>query len=293
VSTEDIALSATGLGRRYRRGWALRDCGFELPAGRIAALVGPNGAGKSTLMRIAAGVVPASAGEVRVFGDRPGQRGIHPRLGFLAQDKPLYPSFTVAEMMRAGRSMNARWDSDYVRRLIDEAGVPLGARISTLSGGQRTRVALAAALGRHPDLLMLDEPLADLDPLARTEVMQTLMAEAAEHGLTVLLSSHVLSELDTVCDYLLLLIRGEVRLSGEVDDVLAQHALMVGRAGELPFPPEAVVENRTAGRQATVLVRSPWSVGADDWQRSQPTLEEVTLAYLRSARDRAEEEVAA
>lgn len=281
----DFALTASGLGRRYRRGWALRDCGFALPVGRIAALVGPNGAGKSTLMRIAAGLLRPTEGEIRVLGDAPGDGGIHPGLAFLAQDKPLYRTFTVAEILRAGRNLNPRWDQAYAERLIREADLPMTARLSTLSGGQRTRVALAAVLARRPDIVMLDEPLADLDPLARQEFMQALLGEVAEYGITVLLSSHVLSDLDGICDFLLLLARGRVRLSGDVEGLLAEHQLMVGPAGVLPFPEESIVESRVTGRQATVLVRSPWSVGVDGWERHDPTLEELTLAYLRSARD--------
>lgn len=292
------ALTATGLSCRFRRPWrpgraervvwALRDCELTLPAGRIAALVGPNGAGKSTLMRIAAGIVRPTAGELRIFGEPPGTEGTHARLAFLAQDKPLYRGFTVAELLRAGAELNDRWDAAYARRLVEEAGVPLEARAATLSGGQRTRVALALALGRRPDLVLLDEPLADLDPLARQEVMGCLLAEVAEHGLTVVLSSHVLAELDGVCDYLLVLAGGRIRLAGDVEDLLAQHQLLIGPAelvADSPFPTSAVVEHRVTGRQATVLVRAPWSGGGDGWQRVTPSLEELTLAYLRAARD--------
>lgn len=306
-SADVPALTATGLSCRFRRPWrpgtrargvvwALRQCDLTLPAGRVAALVGPNGAGKSTLMRIAAGIVRPTAGEVRIFGEPPGAGGTHARLAFVAQDKPLYRGFTVAELLRAGAELNSHWDAAYARRLVREAGVPLEARAATLSGGQRTRVALALALGRRPDLVLLDEPLADLDPLARREVMGCLLAEVAEHGLTVLLSSHVLAELDGVCDYLLLLADGWVHLAGDVENLLAQHQLLIGPAALLadsapascaelsPFPAEAVVERRVTGRQASVMLRTPWSGGADGWTRVEPSLEELTLAYLRAAR---------
>lgn len=285
-SSEGLALVASGLGRRYRHGWALRDCNLALPAGRIAAVVGPNGAGKSTLMRVVAGILPPTTGDVRVFGERVGDRGTHARLAFLAQDKPLYRSFTVVEILHAGRALNPRWDQTYAERLVREADVPFNARLSSLSGGQRTRVALAVALGRRPDLVMLDEPLADLDPLARQEFMQGLLAETVEHGLTVLLSSHVISELEGVCDFLLLLTRGRVQLAGDIDDLVSEHQLLIGPAEQLPFPPAAVVERRTTGRQASVLLRAPWSVGVEGWQRHAPTLEELTLAYLRTSRQR-------
>jgi ABC-2 type transport system ATP-binding protein len=262
----------------------LRQCDLTVPAGRVAALVGPNGAGKSTLMRIAAGIVRPTEGEIRIFGEPPGTRGTHARLAFLAQDKPLYRGFTVAELLRAGAELNSRWDAAYARRLVQEAGVPLAARVATLSGGQRTRVALALALGRRPDLVLLDEPLADLDPLARQEVMSCLLAEVAEHGLTVVLSSHVLAELDGVCDHLLLLANGRVHLAGDVESLLAQHQLLIGPAESMPFAASAVVERRVTGRQASVLLRTPWSGSADGWTRVTPSLEELTLAYLRAAR---------
>jgi ABC-2 type transport system ATP-binding protein len=274
------ALVAAGLGKRYRRGWALKDCAFTLPAGRIAALIGPNGAGKSTLMALATGLLRATEGTVDVLG----------RPGFLAQGKPLYQGFTVEEMLRAGRELNPDWDDDYARRLVDEARVPLGAKVRTLSGGQRTRVALAVALGRRPRVLLLDEPLADLDPLARQEVMGALMAEVAEAGTTVVLSSHVIADLDGICDHLLLLDDGRVRLAGDVEDLLAEHRLLVGPR-TLEVPPGAVVERRDTERQSTLLVRGladPPGVEAHE-----PTLEELTLGYFRAGRAAAEREVAA
>lgn len=274
------ALVAAGLGKRYRRGWALKDCTFTLPAGRIAALIGPNGAGKSTLMSLATGLLRQTEGSVEVLG----------RPGFLAQGKPLYQGFTVEEMLRAGRKLNQDWDDDYARRMIDEARVPLKAKIRTLSGGQRTRVALAVTLGRKPELLLLDEPLADLDPLARQEVMQALLAEVAETGTTVVLSSHVIADLDGICDHLLLLSDGRVRLAGDVEDLLAEHRLLVGPRS-LEVPPDAVVERRDTERQSTVLVRGLKDL--PDVEVLQPTLEELTLGYFRAGRETAERKVAA
>jgi ABC-2 type transport system ATP-binding protein len=275
-----IALDATALTMRYRRGWGLRDCTFRLPAGRIAALIGPNGAGKSTLMRIATGLQRQTSGEIRVLGQAPGRHGANRRLAFLGQDKPLFRSFTVEEMLRAGAKLNPGWDDQYARRLVREADVPFGARIGTLSGGQRTRVALAIALGRRPELVMLDEPLADLDPIARQDVMHTVLAEVAETGMTVLLSSHVIADLDGVCDHLLLLAGGQVRLQGDVEDLLTQHRVLVG-SRELVLP-DGVVEARTTGRQATVLARTTDVPG---WDNNEPSLEELALAYLRSAKE--------
>lgn len=274
-----IALDATALTMRYRRGWGLRDCTFGLPAGRISALIGPNGAGKSTLMRIATGLQRQTSGEIRVLGQAPGKHGANRRLAFLGQDKPLFKGFTVEEMLRAGAKLNPGWDDQYAQRLVREADVPFGAKISTLSGGQRTRVAFAIAMGRRPELVMLDEPLADLDPIARQEVMHAVLAEVAETGMTVLLSSHVIADLDGVCDHLLLLADGQVRLQGDVEDLLTQHRVLVG-SRELVLP-DGVVEARTTGRQATVLARTPDVPG---WDNNEPSLEELALAYLRSAR---------
>jgi ABC-2 type transport system ATP-binding protein len=284
VTSPTVALEASGLGRRYRRGWALRDCSFALPAGRVSALVGPNGAGKSTLMALAVGLLEPSAGTITVLGRTPSRKGTHPGLAFLAQGKPLYRRFTVDETLRAGRHLNPRWDQPYAERLVAAAGVRMDARIGTLSGGQRTRVALAVALARRPDLLMLDEPLADLDPLAREEVMRAVMAEVAETGMTVLFSSHILAEVEAVCDHLLLLAGGRVRLTGDIDDLVAGHRVLIGPSGPggPRFTPSEVVEARTAGRQRTVLVKAGGWAGVTEWDQHEPTLEELTLAYLRT-----------
>ncbi|WP_052685423.1 ABC transporter ATP-binding protein [Lentzea aerocolonigenes] len=214
---------ADDLGKKYSRGWALRDCTLQIPAGRIVALVGPNGAGKSTLMGMITGLLRPTAGRIAVFGDVPNGRGMHASVAFLTQAKPLYPQFTVTETLRYGRNANPGWDQAYAESLVEKANVPFGARVGTLSGGQRTRVALALALGKRPRLLMLDEPLADLDPLARETVLQTLVDEARTQGITVLLSSHVLAELEDVCDHLVLLTSGRVRLAGDVDQLLREH----------------------------------------------------------------------
>jgi ABC-2 type transport system ATP-binding protein len=222
---------AENLGKKYARGWALRDCTLEIPPGRVVALVGPNGAGKSTLMGMITGLLRPTAGRLTVFGDEPNGRGIHPAVAFLAQAKPLHPQFTVAETLRYGRSANPGWDQAYAEQLVEKAQVPFAANVGTLSGGQRTRVALALALGKRPRLLMLDEPLADLDPLARETVLRTLLQECRTQGITVLLSSHVLAELEGVCDHLVLLTGGRVRLAGDVSELLRAHAAQPGSQG--------------------------------------------------------------
>jgi ABC-2 type transport system ATP-binding protein len=219
---------AEDLGKKYPRGWALRECTLTIPAGRVVALVGPNGAGKSTLMGMITGLLRPTTGRITVFGDVPNGRGMHPAVAFLTQAKPLYPQFTVAETLKLGRHANPTWDQAYAEGLVERAQVPFAAKVGTLSGGQRTRVALALALGKRPRLLMLDEPLADLDPLAREAVLETLVQECREQDITVLLSSHVLAELEDVCDHLVLLTDGRIRLAGDVDALLRAHA---GRPG--------------------------------------------------------------
>lgn len=270
-----IALAADGLGlrhgRRSRASWALRDCAFALPAGRVCALVGPNGAGKSTLLALAAGLLRPTEGTIT----GPGRE----RLAYVAQDKPLHPRLTVADSLRLGRELNpGRWDETAARRVLAGELDPR-ALVRGLSGGQRTRVALALALGKRPELLLLDEPMADLDPLARHRIMGLLMADAAEHGTTVVLSSHLLTELDGACDHLLLLQSGRIRLDGAVDDLLARHTLLTGPVAGLA--PHTVVESRTTGRQLTALVR-PEGPLEGPWEATAPSLEDVLLAHLRT-----------
>ncbi|AQU67892.1 ABC transporter ATP-binding protein [Streptomyces niveus] len=274
------AIEATGLGKRYgkRSGWALRECSFRVPAGRICALVGPNGAGKSTLLAQAAGLLPATEGGVRVLGEHPADA--RERIAYVAQDKPLYGQLTIRDTLRMGHELNpGRWDSGAAERIVTEGRLDLGVRVRKLSGGQRTRVALALALGKRPELLLLDEPMADLDPLARHQLMGTLMAEAATHGTTVVISSHILTELEGTCDYLLLLDDGRIRLGGETEDLLTAHRLVTGPVRDLA--PHTVVDARTTGRGLTALIRPDGPVGPD-WQTVEPSLEELLLAHLRS-----------
>ncbi|WP_035794747.1 ABC transporter ATP-binding protein [Kitasatospora mediocidica] len=271
-----------GLGKRYRRGWALRNCSFRLPAGRICALVGPNGAGKSTLLSVLAGLLVPTEGSVELLGMPLGDRESVGRVAFVAQDKPLYTGFTVAELLRLGEELNPRWDRDKAELVVAGGGFPRSARIGSLSGGQRTRVSLALALGKRPDLLILDEPMSDLDPLARHQLMGLLMAEAAERGTTVLMSSHVVSELQEVCDYLVLVADGAVRMAGDVEEILGAHRLLVGDQRDEPhLAGHQLVESRLAGRTLSALVR-PLGPLRGDWQSSTPTLEELLLAHLRS-----------
>ncbi|WEO96641.1 ABC transporter ATP-binding protein [Streptomyces sp. FXJ1.172] len=279
----DTALRAEALGKRFGRrrgGWALRECGFRLPTGRVCALVGPNGAGKSTLLALAAGLLPPTEGRLTVLGTSPAEA--RPRVGFVAQDKPLYPQLTVAETLLMGAGLNpGRWEADVAERIVAGGDLDPKARVRTLSGGQRTRVALALALGKRPELLLMDEPMADLDPLARHELMGTLMAEAAQYGTTIVMSSHVVAELEDSCDHLLLVGGGRIRLAGEIDDLRAAHRRVSGAAGTAGLDGHTVVESRTTGRQLTALIR-PAGPLTGDWRASVPSLEELVLAHLRN-----------
>ncbi|MFC3575871.1 ABC transporter ATP-binding protein [Streptomyces yaanensis] len=281
----EAAIEAYGVGKRYRRGWALKDCSFRLPAGRVCGLVGPNGAGKSTLMGMAVNLLQPTTGAIRVFGATPGSEEAGRRTAFLGQDKPLFRRFTVAEMLRLGRELNPVWDQGTAEAIVHSGDVPFDARIGTLSGGQRTRVAFALAFGRRPDLLILDEPMADLDPLVRQELTSLLLAEAAEHGTTVLLSSHLLADLESTCDYLVVVASGGVRLAGEVDELLTAHTLLTGAdrgdGVRQDLARHTVVESRVNGGQVTVLTRPDGPV-AGPWRAQAPALEEVLLAYLRN-----------
>ncbi|MGW0842204.1 ABC transporter ATP-binding protein [Streptomyces sp. NPDC002787] len=275
------AMEAAALGKRFgwrRGGWALRDCTLRLPVGRVCAVVGPNGAGKSTLLAHAAGLLGPTEGGISVLGTTPA--AARERIAYVAQDKPLYPQLTVAETLRLGRELNPRrWDTAAAERVVDEGGLDRGAKIRSLSGGQRTRVALALALGKRPELLLLDEPMADLDPLARHQLMGALLADSAERGTTVVMSSHVVAELEGSCDHLFLLGAGRVRLAGPLEDILAAHTLVTGPVADLA--PHTVVESRTKGRQLTALIRPQGPVGPA-WQTAEPTLEELVLAHLRA-----------
>jgi ABC-2 type transport system ATP-binding protein len=217
-------IEASGLGKRYRRSWALRECTLEVPAGRVTALVGPNGAGKSTLLNLAVGLTAPSAGTVTVLGGRrAGSPAALDGIAFVAQDTPLYKTLTVADMIYLTRSLNRRFDQPYARARLDELGIPPRRRAGKLSGGQQAQLALTLALARRPRLLVLDEPVAMLDPVARHDFMATVMAAASADGVSVLLSSHVLTELERVAGYLILLSRGRVRLAGDVTDLVAAH----------------------------------------------------------------------
>jgi ABC-2 type transport system ATP-binding protein len=276
-------LEAEGLGKRYGQRWALRDCTLRLPAGRVAALVGPNGAGKSTLLHLAVGLLRPDAGEVRVFGAAPYENTTAlADIGFVAQDTPVYRDFTADELVRMGGKVNRRWDATVARARLAQLGIPPRTPVGRLSGGQRAQVALALALAKRPRLLLLDEPVASLDPLARREFLQSLMGSVAESDTTVLLSSHILADLERSCDFLVVLQAGRVQLSGVVDDIVAGHRQLVGprHLGEPIDGVGTVVRARHTDRQSTLLVRTDGPVRDPSWTAHELTLEDLILAYL-------------
>lgn len=280
----DQALRTRGLGKRYGRSWALRECTVALPAGLVIALVGPNGAGKTTLLRLVVGLLAPTEGSVEVFGESPATNTPQAlaRVGFVAQDHPLYRRFSVADLLHLGRSLNVRWDQRLAERRLSELDIPLGRKAGALSGGQQAQVALALALAKRPDLLVLDEPLASLDPLARREFLQTMLAAVADEGITVLFSSHVVTELERVCDHLLLLRHGKVALSGDIEELLATHRLLVGprTTAALDRAP-AVIQATHGDRHTTLLVRDEGAPAAPGWEPHPVSLEDLVLAYLR------------
>jgi ABC-2 type transport system ATP-binding protein len=297
-----MVLEADRLGKRYGRTWALRDCSLHLPRGRIAALVGPNGAGKSTLLHLAVGLLRPDAGHVRILGESPyDNTAVLAEIGFVAQDTPLYRDFTAAELVKMGEKLNRRWDSGLARNRLARLGVPPDKPVGKLSGGQRAQVALALALAKRPRLLLLDEPVARLDPLARREFLQSLMGSVAESeseseseseneaeaGTTVLLSSHILADLERACDYLILLHTARVRLAGPVEDLLAAHRQLVGpRHDGDPIPGvAAVVRASHTDRQSTLLVRTDGPVDDPAWVVHEVTLEDLVLAYFADGED--------
>jgi ABC-2 type transport system ATP-binding protein len=266
-----MTVTLTGVGKRYRRNWALRDCSVSVPTGRVVALVGPNGAGKTTLLHIIVGLLAAEEGNVTVLGRPAGTRETLPRIDW----------FSVADMLRFGAHMNPRWDASLARTRLASLEIPMDRKVGRLSGGQRAQVALTVALAKRPDLLVLDEPLANLDPLARHDVMRGLMAAVAESGMTVVLSSHVVSDLEDTCDWLVVLNGGRVQVSGDIEDLLASHRLLTGPVELADTLPLSVVDDSRTDRQATLLVHSGESPLDPRWTSRGVGLEELVLAYLR------------
>jgi ABC-2 type transport system ATP-binding protein len=282
----NAVLETEGLSKRYGRHQALSDCTLSIPSGRIAGLVGPNGAGKSTLLGLACGLITPTSGAISVLGRKPAADAAQlARVGFVAQDTPVYGRLTVADHLRLGSRLNPGWDEDLAQRRIAQIGLDPAQRAGSLSGGQRAQLALTLAAAKRPELLIFDEPVASLDPLARRAFLRNLLEFVAELGISVVLSSHVLSDLEQVCDYLVVLVDSRVRLAGEVDALLAGHHRLTGGRGDfdaLPAPIEVIQAEHTA-RHSTAIVRSDLPLPASLPDGQPITLEELTMAYLMRA----------
>lgn len=278
-------LEARGLGKRYHRRWALADCDLSVPAGRVVAVVGPNGAGRSTLLHLATGVTRPSSGTIEVFGARPACSATQlAKVGFVAQNAATFAAMSIADHLRLGARLNPRWDAALARDLIERLGVDPRWRAGRLSAGQRAQLALTLAMAKRPELLVLDEPVAALDPLARREFLDGVATVALDHGTTVVLSSHQLSDLDMVCDHLVLLVAGRVRIAGDVDELLAAHRKLValGTLAALPCGRTIVSACRDGGTISAV-VRHSGPIHENDWRIATVSLEELVLAYLAQA----------
>jgi ABC-2 type transport system ATP-binding protein len=274
-------LEAHALGKRFRRTWALRDCTLTIPERTIVGLAGLNGAGKSTLLELATGLLVPTAGAIQVLGRDPRHDpSLIAEIGYVAQGAPLYRSFTVRETVGFACATNPRWDRTVAAEFLTT--LDWGVKVSSLSASERVRLALALALGKRPALLLVDEPFARLDPLSRREFLRLLMDGVAETGATVVVASHVVADIERVCDHIVLLSRGRVRLEGNVDGLLASHRLLTGARRPLGTirGVDEIVRERHSGRQLTLLVRADRAIADPSWSVDEIGLEELLLAYM-------------
>jgi ABC-2 type transport system ATP-binding protein len=279
-------LQAHALAKRYGQRQALADCTLGVPPGHVVGLVGPNGAGKTTLLKIACGMLAPTSGRIEVLGEQPAAGPAQlARVGYVAQDTPTYANLSVADHLKLGAKLNPRWDARVARARIEQLDLELKQKAGKLSGGQRAQLALTVAVAKRPELLILDEPVASLDPLARRDFLRHLMESVAENDTSVILSSHLVSDLERVCDYLIVLVASRVRLAGETEDLLAQHyRIMCSRRQDTDLPPELdVIWSEHSGRQSTFIVRSQTGLPAGDWPAEHLDLEDLVLAYMERA----------
>ncbi|MDA8320437.1 MAG: ABC transporter ATP-binding protein [Actinomycetota bacterium] len=282
------AVQARGLGKRYRRRWALSDCTLTIPERTITGLVGPNGAGKTTLLNLAVGMLEPTTGTIEVLGAAPASSSSHlARVGYVAQDTPVYSSLTVADHLRLGAKINPGWDATAAVSRIERLGLDPKQKAGKLSGGQRAQLALTLAIAKRPEILILDEPVASLDPLARREFLRALMEAAAEHELSVILSSHLVADLERICDHLVILDAGRVQLSGGVEQLLDTHYLVTGpRRDPADLPPhwELITASNT-DRQSTLTIRTDIPPADPAWTVGTLSLEDLVLAYMSRSAD--------
>jgi ABC-2 type transport system ATP-binding protein len=276
-------LESTRLSKRYGRRQALTDCTLSIPSGHVAGLVGPNGAGKTTLLNLAVGLLQPTSGMIEVLGSQPASSAEQlARVGFVAQDTPTYAGLSVADHLKLGAHMNPGWDAELAERRITQLGLDPTQKAGKMSGGQRAQLALTLAIAKRPEVLILDEPIASLDPLARREFLQVLMEATAEQELSVVMSSHLVSDLERACDYLIVLVASRVRLAGEVDELLATHWQLTGpRCDPAALPDDwQVISESHTDRQSTLLVRTSSPVADPVWAADHIGLEDLVLAYM-------------
>jgi len=283
-----IVMETNGLGKRYGSKWALLDCTLTIPEGKVVGLVGPNGAGKTTLLNLAVGLLAPSSGSISVLGGRPGDGPAQlEKVGFVAQDTPTYAALSVGKHLRMGSYLNADWDQQLAEARISQLGLDRRQKAASLSGGQKAQLALTIAIAKRPEILLLDEPVASLDPLARREFLQVLMEIVAKHEVSVVLSSHLIADLERVCDYLVILLASHVRLAGDVTELLATHHRLSGPRRDqrtLPSDQEVIEESHT-DRQSMFLVRTDQPILDPAWTVKPVTLDDLVLAYMAQARD--------
>ncbi len=284
-SAVSSVLETEDLTKRYRAKTALSNCTINVPEGHVVGLVGPNGSGKSTLLNISSGLLSPTTGSVRVFGAVPASSATQlERVGFVAQDTPVYAGFSVRDHLRYGKHVNPKWDDDLAKRRIDDLGLDLRQRAGKLSGGQRAQLALTLAIAKRPEFLLLDEPVASLDPLARREFLQILMETVADDKVSVLLSSHLVADIERVCDYLIVLVASRVQVAGEVEDLLATHHRLIGPRDAELSDSQLVIESSHTDRQSTLLVRSDGPITDPRWTVEAISLEDLVLAYMGRGR---------
>ncbi|MHB1209699.1 MAG: ABC transporter ATP-binding protein [Acidimicrobiales bacterium] len=278
-------IETNALAKRFGRKWGLRDCTLSIPPGKVAALVGPNGAGKSTLLRMAAGLSRPTSGQIKILGGVPSAGGdsLLRRVGYLDQERPHYKGFRVDEMFRFGAGTNPTWDMTTAHAYVDQLGISLRDRVDKLSGGQQAQVALTMCLAKQPELLILDEPAAELDPVAREDLLRLLMREVAVRGTNVVLSTHALGDVGSICDYLVIMSHSTIVLADDLEFVVESHRFLSAASSNALALPEGVtvIDTQTSSREVTHLARMTLPLVDGTWQVTEPTLDEIIMAYLR------------
>jgi len=276
-------LSAQALGKRYKKKWALSGCTLEIEPGHVTGLVGPNGAGKSTLLNIAAGMLEPTTGTIEVCGGTPGSGPDQlAKVGYVAQNTPLYTGLSIEDHLRFGERLNPKWDNALAKTRIQRLGLDPKQHAGKLSGGQRAQLALTMGIAKRPELLLLDEPVAALDPLARREFLSDLMEAVAEHGVSVVMSSHLVADLERVCDHLVVLVDSQVRITGDVEELLSTHHRLTGPRRDVESLPseQHVISAKHTDRQTTVLVRTEAPILDPAWTVGRLGLEDLVLEYM-------------